>query len=45
MRFSGAACAPAWQAESAEAGMRVRRIETRVDLVSGYAGADDRFVR
>jgi L-asparaginase len=36
---------PAWSAEGAEAGMRVARIETRVDLVSASAGADDRFVR
>jgi L-asparaginase len=36
---------PSWQSPGSEAGLRVRRIEPRVDLVSAAAGADDRFVR
>jgi L-asparaginase len=36
---------PTWRAAGAEDGLRVSRIEPRVDLVSAAAGADDRFVR
>jgi L-asparaginase len=36
---------PTWQVAGAEAGLRVSRIEPRVDLVAAAAGADDRFVR
>jgi L-asparaginase len=36
---------PSWDCPGTEAGLRVRRVEPRVDLVSAAAGADDRFVR
>jgi L-asparaginase len=36
---------PPWQAAGTEPGLRIPRIEARVDLVSAAAGADDRFVR
>jgi L-asparaginase len=36
---------PAWRDPVAESGMRVRRLETRVDLVQAYTGMDDRPVR
>ncbi len=36
---------PSWQAAGTEPGLRVPRIDARVDLVSAAAGADDRFVR
>jgi L-asparaginase len=36
---------PSWQAAGTEPGLRIPRIEARVDLVSAAAGADDRFVR
>ena len=34
-----------WIAPGADAGLRVARLETRVDLVKSAAGADDRFLR
>lgn len=36
---------PAWHDVQSEAGLRVRRIETRVDLVQAYTGMTDRFIR
>lgn len=36
---------PGWQTPEADAGLRVTRIEPRVDLVSAASGVDDRFVR
>jgi L-asparaginase len=34
-----------WIAPDAEAGLRVGRLETEVDLIKSAAGADDRFIR
>jgi L-asparaginase len=36
---------PAWRDPAAEAGMRVSKIETRVDLLQAYTGMTDRVVR
>ena len=36
---------PAWNDEHAEPGLRVSRIESRVDLVQAYTGMDDGIVR
>jgi L-asparaginase len=36
---------PPWRDPSAEAGLRVRRIETRVELVQAYTGMSDALVR
>ena len=36
---------PAWRDPNAEAGLRVGRVEPRVDLVAAVTGADDRHVR
>jgi L-asparaginase len=46
VRFLRAARArPEWRASATEPGLRVVRIEPRVDLISAAAGADERFVR
>lgn len=36
---------PAWRDPAALAGLRVQRIDTRVDLVQAYTGMSDRFIR
>lgn len=36
---------PAWRGADADVGLRVARIEPRVDLISAASGADDRFIR
>jgi L-asparaginase len=36
---------PAWLDPAAEPGLRVRRLETRVDLIQAYTGMDDRLIR
>lgn len=36
---------PTWHSEDAEPGMRVRRLETRVDLVQAFTGMTDRPLR
>jgi L-asparaginase len=36
---------PAWRDDAADAGLRVRRLETRVELLQAYTGMSDRLVR
>jgi L-asparaginase len=36
---------PAWRANGAESGLRVARIETRVELIQAYTGMSDRLIR
>jgi L-asparaginase len=40
-----AAVRPDWRGDNAENGLRIGRIEPRVDLVATAAGVDDRFIR
>jgi L-asparaginase len=41
----GALGRPAWRDQGAETGLRVKRIETRVDLLQTYTGMTDRLIR
>jgi L-asparaginase len=36
---------PTWRGSSADAGLRVARLETRVELVQAYTGMSDRLIR
>ncbi|HKW00583.1 MAG TPA: asparaginase [Vicinamibacterales bacterium] len=36
---------PAWHDAAAPAGLRIARLDTRVDLVQAYTGMSDRFIR